>query len=522
MIKECKKCSEKFEISKEDIVFYKKIDVCGPTFCPDCRQQRRLSFRNERNLYKRKCDATGKEIISIYSPDKPFKVYSQEIWWSDKWNALDYGKDFNFSRTFFEQFAELMKEVPRLALINRNSENSLYTNICEQNKNCYMLVESSNNEDCLYSHWIQKSKDCVDMSFCTECENCYECFECQKSYRLLFSVNCDNCSDSCFLKNCTGCRNCFGCINMGQKQYYIFNKPYSEDDYKNKIKTLKQDLLKDTETTKKHFKNFCLKSPNKYAEIIRSQNCGGNYISNSKDCENCFHANNAENCKNSVHVWRNSKFVYDCDTVGMDSELAYECINTAINSYNNKFCNRCWTVSESFYSDDCDNSSNLFGCIGLNHKKYCILNKEYKKEEYEELLKKIINHMKKTGEWGEFFPATLSPFEYYETVANDYFPLESGKNKKQISSIKGLPTCNECGKKYKSTDYEKKFYKRLSLPTPQNCPDCRHKTRMQWENPRKLIERTCDKCGTSIKTTYQKESKEIIYCEKCYLAYYFK
>jgi Zn ribbon nucleic-acid-binding protein len=58
--------------------------------CPDCRQQRRLAFRNERNLYKRKCDATGKNIISIYSPDKNIKVYNQDFWWSDKWNTMDY------------------------------------------------------------------------------------------------------------------------------------------------------------------------------------------------------------------------------------------------------------------------------------------------------------------------------------------------------------------------------------------------------------------------------------------------
>jgi hypothetical protein len=94
-----------------------KYLIPSPTLCPDCRQQRRLSFRNERKLYKRKCDFSGKDIISIYSPDKPYKVYDQEIWWSDKWEALDYGKEFDFSRTAFEQFDELMKEVPRLAII---------------------------------------------------------------------------------------------------------------------------------------------------------------------------------------------------------------------------------------------------------------------------------------------------------------------------------------------------------------------------------------------------------------------
>jgi hypothetical protein len=54
----------------------------------------------------------------MYSPDKLYKVYSQDEWWSDKWNALDYGMDFDFSKKFFEQFSELMKKVPNLSLIS--------------------------------------------------------------------------------------------------------------------------------------------------------------------------------------------------------------------------------------------------------------------------------------------------------------------------------------------------------------------------------------------------------------------
>jgi hypothetical protein len=74
-IKICKHCQSSFEITDKDLELYdkispsfpspdslvsglKKIQIPSPTLCPDCRQQRRLSFRNERNLYRRKCDAT--------------------------------------------------------------------------------------------------------------------------------------------------------------------------------------------------------------------------------------------------------------------------------------------------------------------------------------------------------------------------------------------------------------------------------------------------------------------------------
>ena len=92
-IKTCKKCSVNFNITDKDLEFYKKIspkfdgktyEIPAPSLCPDCRQQRRLIWRKERWLYKRTCNATGKEMISMYSPEKDLVIYEQNIWWSDK------------------------------------------------------------------------------------------------------------------------------------------------------------------------------------------------------------------------------------------------------------------------------------------------------------------------------------------------------------------------------------------------------------------------------------------------------
>mgnify|MGYP001599201038 CR=1 FL=1 len=121
----CKKCSAAFEISDADVAFYKRVspkfgdklyEIPAPTLCPDCRQQRRLSFRNERNLYKRKSDLGGKQVVTMYAPEAPYKVYDQEEWWSDKFDPLQYGRDFYFNKPFFEQFKALMLEVPRIRI----------------------------------------------------------------------------------------------------------------------------------------------------------------------------------------------------------------------------------------------------------------------------------------------------------------------------------------------------------------------------------------------------------------------
>src|SRR3989339_599233 len=184
--KTCKQCDQSFIIEEEDLEFYNKISptfngekyqIPVPTLCPNCPQQRRLSFRNERNLYNRKCDLTGKQIISIYSPDKPYKVYDQEAWWSDKWDPLEYGKEFDFSRPFFDQFKELQVVVPRVSLTNTNSENSEYTNYTANNKNCYLIFSNSygHNENCYYGTCLSKSKNCVDSINIFDCELTFDC-----------------------------------------------------------------------------------------------------------------------------------------------------------------------------------------------------------------------------------------------------------------------------------------------------------------------------------------------------------
>ncbi|HRI36436.1 MAG TPA: zinc-ribbon domain containing protein [bacterium] len=87
--KSCKVCSANFVITDKDLEFYDKVSpvfngkkesIPTPMLCPDCRQRRRLAFRNERKLYRRKCDLTGKELISIYKPHASVVVYEASEW----------------------------------------------------------------------------------------------------------------------------------------------------------------------------------------------------------------------------------------------------------------------------------------------------------------------------------------------------------------------------------------------------------------------------------------------------------
>lgn len=186
--KTCAHCGASFDITQSDLDFYAKIspkfgdyvaEIPAPTLCPDCRLRRRLAFRNERNLYVRECDASKKPIISMYSPDKSIKVYDQKIRWSDSRNAMGYGRDFDFSRTFTEQFGELMSDVPYCALATdfTQQENCDYTNSSGPGKNCYMVFETAYCENVFYSRNIFHSQDCSDCLQVKNMNNCYACVD---------------------------------------------------------------------------------------------------------------------------------------------------------------------------------------------------------------------------------------------------------------------------------------------------------------------------------------------------------
>jgi hypothetical protein len=93
-------CDKEFFVDVEDFDFYKKIDVPPPTFCPTCRMQRRFAFRNQNKLFRNVSFVSGKSILALIPPESNIKVVTQEEWFSDKWDPMDYGLDVDFSKPF--------------------------------------------------------------------------------------------------------------------------------------------------------------------------------------------------------------------------------------------------------------------------------------------------------------------------------------------------------------------------------------------------------------------------------------
>lgn len=542
--KKCKNCGNNFDITERDTVFYEKVKVPEPTFCHDCRQQRKLAQVNQMNLFKRICPMTGKEIVSNYPPDGPYVVYEQHYWFSDKYDGVKYGRDFDFSRPFFEQFEELAMVVPRRPLFADypRDENSAYTNNAGKNKDCYMIFDSDENRECMYSFGINGSRSSMDNYRVQNLELCYEVMDSKDCYNCSFVYNSQTCSDSYFLNNCIGCKHCIYCSNLNQKEYFIFNQPGTKEQYEEIAKSFgSYSFLMDK---KEKFQEFRLHFPNKYLKGFQYENCSGNYLVNCKDAEICFDSANLWTGKYCNQIFIQGKDCMDLQECG-ECELMYECTGVGYNSYNMKFCMFCMNeISDMEYCHLCFNSSHLFGCIGLKRNKFCILNKQYTEEEYHAIKERIINHMKNTGEYGEFFPAKYSSFPYNLSVAQDWYPLtkeealakgykwrdpdkkEYQKSNYEIpDSIDEVPktitqkvlACADCGRNYKIGEPEYMFYIKKNLPLPRKCFHCRHNDRFKLRPGRKLFDKNCGKCGTEILTAYSPEMPDIVYCEKCYL-----
>lgn len=482
----------------------------------------------------------------MYSPNKPYTVWCYDCWFGDDWDGTDYAKEYDPSRPFMEQFEELWKTTPKIGLIYVRSPGSEYTNISADNKNCYFIIESSNNEDSIHSFWIQECRDVIDTSFASKCELCYECDDCYNSYKLKYSKGCHDCRESAFLFDCKGCADSLGCVNLRQQQYHIFNQPYTKEEYFQKLEEMRLDTHSGMEAFRTAFTEFLLTQPRKYAEIVNTMNVSGNYIKNAKNCENCYHCYDAEDCKNAEHVWRNAKDCMDVSTAGRNASMVYNSINAGIDVGNCICCAQAWTSTFAEYSMNCFNCNYVFGGAGLRKKDYCILNKQYTKEEYEPLRAEIISKMKEEGVYGEFFPAQFSCFGYNETAAQEQFPLSKeealaqgfkwedaprgtfGKETKKweeaedaIGELSFDPTkevfaCESCTKNYRIIPNEFSFYKRLEIPLPHLCPDCRHARRFAARGPNMLFDRTCSNCGTAVQSSYSKDRPEILYCDSCY------
>lgn len=544
----CAITQEAFVVSDLEMELRKKLHIDNvPTTAPWVRMRHLAAFWQHWALHNRKCDKTGKAIVSAFAEKCPYPVWHKDEWQK---HANPPSAEFDFKKPFFEQAWKLFLQCPIPHKIGFENQNSEYTDDCWHSKNIYLAHSVYKGEDLSYCYRSIQEKDsqfCVyskNSTLSLDLTNCFHCFE------TLYSVNCRKISNSAFLFDCRNCSHCLFCCNLRNKQYCYGNQQLTKDEFlkkekewnfsSQKIYAQAQIFFQQMMQTLAYFRS---------THITHSENCAGDNIEDSRNAQRCFFANNLEDCYNFLRGGLPAKDCLDCVNVAFDAELLFNCADAQGNVYK---CSNCFLINQCQFCDYCENCfqcKQCFGCCGLVGKEYHILNKEYSPEEYEALREKIISYMEKTKEWNHFFPGHFAPNPYDESLAGFHFPLskieqqelefrvnenEERKNthyslpEEIPDSVDDIENENKLMKKiFWDTEFKKpfqirkndiEFSKKIGCPLPNTYYMKRIQKNFRWipfdGKPRKT---TCGKCGMRIQTSWNAKYNEHILCEECYL-----
>lgn len=290
---------------------------------------------------------------------------------------------------FQEKFNKLKQRYPRPPTHSLSNENSDYGDYLFRCKNAFFSFDTADSADICYIFDSFKTTDCIDGDYVVESEKLYECVDSFKAYNSTYLNYCARIYDSHFCFDCNDSNNLFGCVYLNHKQYCIFNKQYKKEEYEKKVQEL---IKKPPEEHIKKMKILMQKFPVTTTQISHAENCEyGNHIHYCKNLYLCFDCAHSEDCAYLYDSHRN-KNCFDL-TQTFSSEFSYEC--QGCDKLNNCFyMDDCGHMFDSAFCQECSNSNHLFGCVALTKIEYCILNKQYTKEEYEKEVREIVESFK--------------------------------------------------------------------------------------------------------------------------------
>lgn len=538
----CEITGQPYTISAEEADAYNSFDLPLPSTCPQERFRRQLTFRNDKQFFWRRCDSTGTKLYSTFPEDAPFPVVSPEYWWSSDWDGTSFGRDFDFKRLFIEQLLDLWTKVPRPAYRLINSLESRACHGARDVGNSFLLFNAQSAACCMYSVGIWDSHHCCDCYSVSGCEYCYECTHCYDSKRLRYCEFSRNCEDSWFLSQCSNCKNCLFCTNLEGKEFCIFNRSVSAEEYQKALAGWSFTARPRVELAKEQFNEFLLDKPIPHIFSDMPDSTSGNYL---KACDGVYNSYDCIECRGVLNCYSLVDAANCLDGFGFGNGLSdsVQFVEVGDGARGLINCIECWNqVSDLAYCSYCEQSSNLFGCVGLRGKEYCIFNKQYSKEQYLQLRGAIVDHLKSRRVWGKFFPASFSGFAYNQSSAEEHMPLSKipakmmgfrwddsveyirpsqlmgGVDQAPDERFAEVPThlddldentlltlvfiCEMSGRPFRLTRDEIALYRMLSVPPPPRAFEQRHRERVMRLAPRALNMNKSARSGEELLTSY--------------------
>jgi len=301
------------------------------------------------------------------------------------------------AQAFFDELQRLINSQPKPPTKILFSEETEYGDQLMHCKNVRYGFDSAKCTNSIYIYDSFINDKCNDCDYAVESQLCYESVDPFKAYNCDFVDYCANIRDSSYCHWCWNSNDLFGCVYLQNKSFCIFNRQLTEKEYREKVKEYRkwppEKVLAVVEELKKQFPlTQTIGAYNENTEY-------GNYMHYNKNCYLCFDAAHDENCA----------YIYDSFDCTNSMDMTYTTAQVDI-SYEVISSSKTFNSNYIFWSSNCLDSSYIFnssdikdsvGCVGLNHKQYCILNRQFSKAEYEKLSQEILAELRKENlGWG--------------------------------------------------------------------------------------------------------------------------
>ena len=413
----CSMTGEKWTMTEEEIGWYKKFNVPPSKVSPLTRWKHHGAWYVGYQYWYQRHPETRKPIICTVHPATGIKVLPDKEWFEK--DFISAGRGYDPSRSFIEQWRDLQLAVPMPANRNHVEPVNSIAFVSQGDENSY-FVGASKSRNSLYCHVAMDTEDSAEV---------YQGFSVTNSFNIVHSrriFNCQyvreslDCLNSAFLFDCRNCEFCFGATNKRNKKHLWFNEQLTETEWKRRRAEV--DLA-----SRKVLNEYAAKFQKLVEDAVwpenfneQAENSTGEYLTKTTNVRDSYFceegAMNEYACNFSIGTSENCAFsgypvfatdIYYSGSCSRGSQCA--------------FCFLCIQSQHMEYSLLCYNCENCFGCVGLQRKRFCILNQQYREDDYWKKLDEIKCRMLADGEYGEFFPAKYSPSYWADSGAPVWF-----------------------------------------------------------------------------------------------------
>jgi hypothetical protein len=385
MEKQCRLTGEQFKVADLEIELYSRFGAEVPDLLPRERIRILSSFLNLRHFFRREQFTThradwGRSIAADIDP-------------------LSFGRELPRVQQFLEELLDLYNSVPRPALFGELEKAVGSTSIQLGDRLSYVSAGARVSLGTT-SAFVRDSRGFCDSFSCSGLKDSYGCFNSNDLLRVAYAESSNGCSECRFIVNCVDCNHCLFCRDLNGASYQVGNRPVSREEFERILAELNLNTRGGLESALQRF--FGLKE-----ESVVSANPYSLQTTNSL---NVWFSNNVTDCVDL--------FGY-CEDLE-ESILSINC-GGGRRLLGSQFC---WgEVEELYYSAYCTKSRELIGCVGLEGRQYCILNRQYSESDYQALKSSIFESLKKKRSLGRPLNFKFSDYPYNATLAQDLFPL---------------------------------------------------------------------------------------------------